>query len=72
MGLPVGRLIVASKKTRCSPISLTTGVYDRRRDFVKTISPSMDILVSSNLERLLYYGSGGDCEAGGRPYEGPE
>ena len=36
--------------------------YDRRREFVKTISPSMDILVSSNLERLLYYLTDGDCE----------
>ena len=62
MGLPVGRLIVASNENKVLTDFLTTGVYDRRRDFVKTISPSMDILVSSNLERLLYYESGGDCE----------
>lgn len=62
MGLPVGRLIVASNTNKVLTDFLATGVYDRRREFVKTISPSMDILVSSNLERLLYYESGGDCE----------
>lgn len=62
LGLPVGRLIVASNTNKVLTDFIETGVYDRRREFVKTISPSMDILVSSNLERLLYYLSDGDCE----------
>ncbi|MBE5024857.1 threonine synthase [Olsenella sp. DSM 107455] len=62
MGLPVRRLIVASNANDVLTDFLTTGTYDRRRDFHKTISPSMDILVSSNLERLLYFASDGDCE----------
>ena len=62
LGLPVARLVVASNKNDVLTDFITTGAYDRRRDFAKTISPSMDILVSSNLERLLYYMSDGDCE----------
>ena len=62
MGLPVGQLIVASNTNKVLTDFIETGVYDRRRDFVKTISPSMDILISSNLERLLYYLCDGDCE----------
>ena len=62
MGLPVGKLIVASNTNKVLTDFIETGTYDRRRDFVKTISPSMDILVSSNLERLLYYLTDGDCE----------
>ena len=62
MGLPVGRLIVASNTNKVLTDFIETGTYDRRRDFVKTISPSMDILISSNLERLLYYLTDGDCE----------
>lgn len=62
MGLPVGRLVVASNANNVLTDFITTGTYDRRRPFIKTISPSMDILVSSNLERLLYYLSDGDCE----------
>lgn len=62
LGLPVGRLVVASNTNKVLTDFIETGTYDRRRDFVKTISPSMDILVSSNLERLLYYLSDGDCE----------
>lgn len=54
MGLPVGRLVCASNRNDVLTDFLRTGVYDRRRPFYKTISPSMDILVSSNLERLLY------------------
>ena len=61
LGLPVGKLIVASNQNNILTDFLSTGVYDRRRDFHKTMSPSMDILVSSNLERLLYYASKGDC-----------
>lgn len=62
MGLPVGLLIVASNANNVLTDFLTDGVYDRNRPFHKTISPSMDILISSNLERLLYYASDGDCE----------
>ncbi|MBR1830274.1 MAG: threonine synthase [Atopobiaceae bacterium] len=62
LGLPVGQLIVASNTNKVLTDFIETGTYDRRRDFVKTISPSMDILVSSNLERLLYYLTDGDCE----------
>ncbi|MDU4867766.1 threonine synthase [Lancefieldella parvula] len=62
MGLPVDRLIVASNNNKVLTDFLTTGTYDRRRVFEKTISPSMDILVSSNLERLLYLASGKDTE----------
>ena len=61
LGLPERKLIGASNSNKVLTDFITTGTYDRRRDFMKTISPSMDILVSSNLERLLYYLSGGDC-----------
>ncbi len=61
MGLPVGKLIVASNDNNVLTDFITTGTYDRMREFRKTISPSMDILVSSNLERLLYHLSDGDC-----------
>ena len=54
MGLPVGRLVCASNRNDVLTDFLTTGVYDRRRPFYQTLSPSMDILVSSNLERLLF------------------
>ena len=62
MGLPVAKLIVASDKNNVLADFLTTGVYDRNRPFFTTISPSMDILISSNLERMLYFLSDGDCE----------
>lgn len=62
IGLPVGRLVCASNANSILTDFLNTGVYDRRREFYKTDSPSMDILVSSNLERLLYLSSGGDWE----------
>lgn len=62
LGLPVGKLVVASDKNNVLYDFLTTGVYDRNREFFTTISPSMDILISSNLERMLYYFSGGDTE----------
>lgn len=55
MGLPVRKLICASNKNDVLTEFLSTGHYDRKREFYKTTSPSMDILVSSNLERLLYY-----------------
>lgn len=63
MGLPLGRLICASNRNRILTDFIRTGVYDRNRDFYTTISPSMDILISSNLERLLYSLSGEDCQA---------
>ncbi|MGI6337248.1 MAG: threonine synthase [Eubacteriales bacterium] len=59
MGLPVGKLICASNANNVLTDFLNTGVYDRNRPFHKTLSPSMDILISSNVERLLYYISGG-------------
>ncbi|GLI56296.1 threonine synthase [Propionigenium maris DSM 9537] len=55
MGLPVGKLICASNKNNVLTDFFKDGVYDRRREFHKTMSPSMDILVSSNLERFLYH-----------------
>ena len=55
LGLPVGKLICASNANNVLTDFIRTGTYDRRRDLHKTISPSMDILVSSNLERLLYF-----------------
>ena len=61
MGLPVGRLVCASNANNVLTEFLRTGRYDRRRPFYKTASPSMDILVSSNLERLLYLLSGDDA-----------
>lgn len=54
MGLPVNKLICASNKNNILTDFLNTGVYDRNREFYATMSPSMDILISSNLERLLY------------------
>lgn len=54
MGIPVGRLICASNKNNVLTDFIKTGKYDRNRDFFATSSPSMDILISSNLERLLY------------------
>ena len=54
MGLPVRKLVCASNRNDVLTEFLQTGVYDRRRTFYRTCSPSMDILVSSNLERLLY------------------
>ena len=60
MGLPVGRLICASNRNRVLTDFLTTGVYNARREFYRTSSPSMDILVSSNLERLLWHVTGSD------------
>ena len=62
LGLPVAKLIVASDKNNVLYDFLTTGTYDRKRPFYTTTSPSMDILISSNLERMLYYLTDGDCE----------
>ncbi|MDR2005966.1 MAG: threonine synthase [Acidaminococcales bacterium] len=63
MGLPVGRFICASNANNVLADFINTGRYDRKRAFHKTISPSMDILVSSNLERLLYHLTGKDAPA---------
>ncbi len=60
MGLPIRKLICASNTNCVLTDFIRTGVYDRRREFFTTTSPSMDILVSSNLERLLYALSGED------------
>ena len=60
LGLPVKHLVVASDKNNVLFDFLTTGTYNRQRPFFQTISPSMDILISSNLERMLYYMSEGD------------
>ncbi len=62
MGLPVAKLIVASDKNNVLFDFLTSGTYDRKRPFYTTTSPSMDILISSNLERMLYYLADGNCE----------
>ena len=60
MGLPVKKLICASNANNVLTDFINTGVYDRNRSFHTTISPSMDILISSNLERLIYHLTGGD------------
>ncbi len=60
MGVPIAKLICASNENNVLTDFLTTGIYDRNRAFHATISPSMDILISSNLERLLYMLSGED------------
>ncbi len=62
MGIPVNKLICASNKNNVLTDFIRTGVYDRNRDFYTTISPSMDILISSNLERLLFHLSGNNSE----------
>jgi len=62
MGLPVNRLICASNANDVLTDFISTGTYDRNRPFFTTISPSMDILVSSNLERLLFHLSGKNDE----------
>lgn len=60
MGLPIKKLIVASNSNNVLTEFFTNGVYDANREFFKTLSPSMDILVSSNLERLLFEFAGRD------------
>jgi len=62
MGLPVGRLICASNENNVLYDFINSGIYDRRRKLIVTSSPSMDILVSSNLERLLYDISGSNSD----------
>ena len=62
MGLPIDKLICASNDNKVLYDFFCTGVYDRNREFVLTSSPSMDILISSNLERLIYWIAGNDAE----------
>lgn len=62
MGLPIDRLICASNDNKVLYDFFTTGTYDKNREFVLTMSPSMDILISSNLERLIYRIAGEDAE----------
>ena len=62
MGLPVGKLICASNENNVLYDFINTGVYDKKRKLIVTSSPAMDILVSSNLERLLYDISGGNAD----------
>lgn len=63
MGIPIGKLICASNENKVLTDFIRSGIYDARRDFHLTSSPSMDILISSNLERLLYLLSGRDGQA---------
>ena len=60
IGLPVGKLVCASNENKVLYDFFGTGVYDKNREFVLTTSPSMDILISSNLERLIYHITGDD------------
>lgn len=60
MGVPIGKLICASNDNKVLYDFFTTGTYDRNREFILTSSPSMDILISSNLERLIYLST--DCD----------
>ncbi len=60
MGLPLGKLVCASNKNDILTDFINKGVYDKRREFFTTVSPSMDILISSNLERLLWFVLGAD------------
>lgn len=61
MGLPIRKLICASNENRVLYDFFCTGTYDRKREFILTTSPSMDILISSNLERLIYRIAGEDA-----------
>ena len=62
MGLPIKHFIVASNKNKVLTDFFDTGEYNINREIYRTISPSMDILVSSNLERLIFEFTGRDCE----------
>jgi len=62
MGLPIAKLICASNDNKVLYDFFSTGIYDRNREFILTNSPSMDILISSNLERLIYRIAGNDAE----------
>lgn len=62
MGLPIAKLICASNENKVLYDFFSTGTYDKNRDFILTSSPSMDILISSNLERLIYRIAGNNAE----------
>lgn len=62
MGLPIGKLVCASNENKVLFDFFRTGIYDKNREFVLTSSPSMDILISSNLERLIYHITGEDSD----------
>lgn len=62
MGLPIGKLICASNENKVLYDFFSTGTYDKNREFMLTSSPSMDILISSNLERLIYRIAGNDAK----------
>ena len=62
MGLPIGKLICSSNENNVLTDFLNTGIYDKRRDLILTESPSMDILISSNLERLIFEANNRDAE----------
>lgn len=62
MGVPIGKLICASNENKVLFDFLKTGTYDKNREFILTSSPSMDILISSNLERLIYQIAGNDAK----------
>lgn len=62
MGLPVAKLICASNENKVLYDFFETGKYDKNREFILTSSPSMDILISSNLERLIYWAAGNDAK----------
>ena len=62
MGLPIAKFICASNDNKVLFDFFQTGTYDRNREFILTTSPSMDILISSNLERLIYKIAGNDAE----------
>lgn len=62
MGIPIAKLICASNENKVLFDFFRTGVYDKNRDFILTTSPSMDILISSNLERLIYLIAGQDAD----------
>ena len=61
-GLPIGKLICASNDNKVLYDFFQSGTYDKNRDFILTTSPSMDILISSNLERLIYRVAGDDAK----------
>ena len=69
MGVPIAKLICASNENKVLFDFFRTGVYDKNRDFILTSSPSMDILISSNLERLIYTIAGGDAQKNSRLME---
>lgn len=62
MGVPVGKLICASNENKVLYDFFESGEYDKNREFILTSSPSMDILISSNFERLVYYSCGNDAD----------